>query len=162
VTVLRTGIIGGNHIRKILEKNNIPFNLEYFTRLGNEDTVMDCPGQLFRHYAPTIPAYIEHDGSENTVHQTLLKDFVVIGANGSLYEYNDKCRNYFDLGRSVIDIAKNIYTVLRLAEKVEGAKGIIISVKNLEEFADKDSDLDKAITDKLLRCSEGQRIKINK
>jgi len=64
------------------------------------------------------------------------------------------------LGSSIVDVAKNIYSVLRLAEKVSGAKGIIISVKNLDEFANEDSDLDKAITDKLLRCSEGHFIRI--
>jgi L-threonylcarbamoyladenylate synthase len=160
ITVLRTGIIGGNRIRKILQKNNIQFNLEYYTRLVNEDTAMDCPGQLFRHYAPIIPAYIEHEHAKNTVTHELLSDFVIIGAKGSLDVYMNKCKHYFDLGSTVIEIAKNIYTVLRLAEKVEGAKGIIISVKNLEECADIDSDLDKAITDKLLRCSEGQHITI--
>ena len=37
----------------------------------------------------------------------------------------------------------------------EFVSGIAAAGKKLEEFADKDSDLDKAITDKLLRCSEG-------
>jgi tRNA threonylcarbamoyl adenosine modification protein (Sua5/YciO/YrdC/YwlC family) len=155
VTVLRTGLVGGNRIKRILEAHNVTFDLEYYVRLGNDETAMDCPGQLFRHYAPTIPAYIENSDAHHTIDPTDLYNYVIIGANGSLNEFNDKCLIYYDLGASIVDVAKNIYSVLRLAEKVSGAKGIIISVKNLEEFADQDSDLDKAITDKLLRCSEG-------
>jgi hypothetical protein len=67
---------------------------------------------------------------------------------------------YYDLGSSVLDVAKNIYSILRLAEEEPGATSIVISVKNLNEFVDDESDLDKAITDKLLRCSEGHTIRI--
>ena len=162
VTVLRTGLVGGNRIKRILDAHNVPFHLEYYVRLGSdsEKIGMDCPGQLFRHYAPMIPAYIENFDARHTIDAMQLHDYVIIGANGSLKEYNDKCLIYYDLGASIVDVAKNIYSVLRLAEKVSGAKGIIISVKNLEEFADKESDLDKAITDKLLRCSEGHITRI--
>jgi L-threonylcarbamoyladenylate synthase len=162
VTVLRTGLVGGNRIKRILDAHNVPFHLEYYVRLGSdsEKTGMDCPGQLFRHYAPMIPAYIENFDARHTIDAMQLHDYVIIGANGSLNEFNDKCLIYYDLGASIVDVAKNIYSVLRLAEKVSGAKGIIISVKNLEEFADEDSDLDKAITDKLLRCSEGHIARI--
>jgi L-threonylcarbamoyladenylate synthase len=160
ITVLRTGIIGGNLIRKILQKNNIEFNLEYYTRVVDVDTAMDCPGQLFRHYAPNIPAYIEQENTQKTITQELLQGFVIIGANGSLANLKHKCLKYFDLGISIIDVAKNIYSLLRLAEQIEGAKGIIISVQKLDEFADKNSDLDMAIHDKLMRCSEGHSIRI--
>jgi L-threonylcarbamoyladenylate synthase len=160
ITILRTGIIGGNRIRKILEKNNIRFHLEYYTRLANEEMAMDCPGQLFRHYAPNIPAFIEQHDAKDVIPYKLLHDFVIIGANGSLGHFKQKCLKYLDLGISIIDVAKNIYSVLRIAESVHSAKGIIISVQNLEEFMDKDSDLDMAIHDKLMRCSEGNFIKI--
>jgi L-threonylcarbamoyladenylate synthase len=160
ITVLRTGIIGGNLIRKILQKNNIEFNLEYYTRVVDVDTAMDCPGQLFRHYAPNIPAFIEQSNTQKTITQELLHEFVIIGANGSLGDLKHKCLKYFDLGISIIDVAKNIYSILRLAEQIEGAKGIIISVQKLDEFTNKDSDLDMAIHDKLMRCSEGYSIKI--
>jgi L-threonylcarbamoyladenylate synthase len=159
VTVLRTGLVGGNRIKRILDAHNVAFDLEYYVRLGSlgndAATAMDCPGQLFRHYAPRIPAHIENSDAPHRIDPTELYNYVIIGANGSLNEFNDKCRVYYDLGATIVDVAKNIYSVLRLAENVSGAKGIIISVKNLEEFADEDSDLDKAITDKLLRCSEG-------
>lgn len=160
ITILRTGIIGGNRIRKILKEHNIPFELEYYTRLGNEESAMDCPGQLFRHYAPMIPAYIEQHDTKDVIRNGLLHNFVIIGANGSLGELKHRCLKYIDLGISILDVAKNIYSVLRLAERVDNAKGIIISVKNLDEFTDKDSDLDMAIHDKLMRCSEGHSIKI--
>ena len=160
ITVLRTGLIGGNRIRKILEKKNIKFNLDYYSRLGNEETAMDCPGQLFRHYAPNIPAYIEQNDATSSITHMELSNFVIIGANGSLHEFRNKCKAYFDLGSSIIEVAKNIYSILRLAEKIESAKGIIISVKTLDEFKDKDSDLDLAIHDKLLRCTEGHFIRI--
>lgn len=162
ITILRTGLVGGNKIKRILNAHKVPFHLEYYLRLGNDDEKigMDCPGQLFRHYAPMIPAYIENSDARHVINIMQLHDYVVIGANGSLHEFNDKCLIYYNLGASIVDVAKNIYSVLRLAEKVSGAKGIIISVKNLEEFAYEDSDLDKAITDKLLRCSEGHIARI--
>lgn len=163
VTVLRTGLIGGNLIKKILNSNNVAFDLEYYTRLSSTDEAtgaMDCPGQLFRHYAPNIPAYIEQQDATNKISEELLLDYIIIGANGSLHQFKNKCKAYFDLGTFVIDVAKNIYSVLRLAENVEGAKGIIISVKNLDECKNVYSDLNMAIHDKLLRCSEGQCIQI--
>lgn len=160
ITVLRTGFIGGKRVARILEDAGISFDLEYYERLATEETPMDCPGQLFRHYAPKIPAYVEDTQSLKKITLKKLKHVVVIGANGSLAEYSKKCLRYYDLGSSVLDVAKNIYSILRLAEEEPGATSIVISVKNLNEFLDDESDLDKAITDKLLRCSEGQTIRI--
>ena len=160
ITVLRTGFIGGKCVARILEAAGISFDLEYYERLATEETPMDCPGQLFRHYAPKIPAYVEDTQSLKKITLKELKRVVVIGANGSLAEYSKKCLRYYDLGSSVLDVAKNIYSILRLAEEELGAVSIVISVKNLNEFLDDESDLDKAITDKLLRCSEGQTIRI--
>lgn len=160
LTVLRTGYIGGKKVRHILEKNRFNVNLCYYERIANEETPMDCPGQLFRHYAPKISAYIENIESNRTIISDDLSYYVIIGANKSLSEYKYKCIKYYDLGDSVLDVAKNIYSILRLAELTDNAKGIIISVKNLNEYNDPDTDIDKAITDKLLRCSEGNTIKI--
>ena len=160
ITVLRTGFIGGKRITRILKNANISCILEYYDRLAKEDTPMDCPGQLFRHYAPKIPAYIEDDNSLQKISLKELNHMVLIGANGSLSELSKKCLRYYDLGVSVLDVAKNIYSILRLAEQEPFATRIIISVKNLKELDDKESDLDKAIKDKLLRCSEGQTIRI--
>lgn len=161
ITVLRTGFIGGKRIVRILKHANISCILEYYERLSKEDTPMDCPGQLFRHYAPKIPAYIEDIHSNKKITLKNLKHMVIIGANGSLVEFSKKCLCYYDLGVSVLDVAKNIYSILRLAEEEPFARNIIISIKNLKELNDKESDLDKAVRDKLLRCSEGQTVKID-
>jgi L-threonylcarbamoyladenylate synthase len=160
ITVLRSGFTGGNKIKRILETNGFHVNLEYYERIATEETPMDCPGQLFRHYAPKIPAFIESPLANTNITAAELSQFVIIGANQSLMEYQSRCARYYTLGDSIQDVAKNIYSVLRLAEKIEGAKGIIISVKNLCQYTDPDTDLDKAITDKLMRCSEGHLIKI--
>jgi L-threonylcarbamoyladenylate synthase len=160
LTVLRTGFIGGKKVMHILKKNRFNVNLCYYERIANEETPMDCPGQLFRHYAPRIPAYIENINSNRIIKSDELLNYVIIGANKSLLEYRSKCIKYYNLGESILDVAKNIYSVLRLAELIGNAKGIIISVKNLNEYNDPDTDIDKAITDKLLRCSEGNTIKI--
>jgi len=161
ITVLRTGFIGGKRIARILKEKDINFDLEYYVRLAKEDTVMDCPGQLFRHYAPKIPAYVEDSHSPKKISLKELKHMVIIGANGSLSEYSKKCLCYYDLGISVLDVAKNIYSMLRQAEEISSATSIIISVKNLTELDDDESDLDKAIKDKLLRCSEGHTVTIS-
>jgi L-threonylcarbamoyladenylate synthase len=160
ITVLRTGFIGGKRIARILKDSDISFDLEYYERLSKEDTPMDCPGQLFRHYAPKIQAYIEDIHSTKKISLKELKHMVIIGANGSLSEYSKKCLCYHDLGSSILDVAKNIYSILRLAEEEPHATSIIISIKKLKELEDHESDLDKAIKDKLLRCSEGQTVKI--
>jgi L-threonylcarbamoyladenylate synthase len=160
ITVLRTGFIGGKRIERILKTAGISSSLEYYERVETGDTPMDCPGQLFRHYAPKIPAYVEDNRSIRSITPQRLKHMVIIGANMSLIEFSKKCLKYYDLGSSIQDIAKNIYTILRLAEQEPGAIGIIISIKKLNGFDDNESDLDKAITDKLLRCSEGQTVKI--
>jgi L-threonylcarbamoyladenylate synthase len=162
ISILRTGIIGGNKIKKLLELNGIKFNIEYFERKCDESIAMDCPGQLFRHYAPIIPAYIEHKNSNLKVRCSSLKKYVIISANNSLIKYKDKCLKFLDLGSTLIEVAKNIYSILRLAEKCIGAIGIIVSIKNLDELKDEDTDIDLAIHDKLSRCSEGNFIKIIK
>lgn len=36
VTVLRTGLVGGNRIKRILDAHNVPFHLEYYVRLGSD------------------------------------------------------------------------------------------------------------------------------
>jgi len=123
---------------------------------------MDCPGQLFRHYAPIIPAFIERNYSNIIVRQSFIKKYVIISANNSLNEYKDICLKFLDLGCTLLDVAKNIYSILRLAEKCIGAIGIIISIKNLDYMKDIDSDIDLAIHDKLSRCTEGKFIKIIK
>jgi len=160
ITVLRTGFIGGKRIARILQTNGISFTLEYYERHATEELPMDCPGQLFRHYAPKIPAYIEDILSTHSISLKDLEQMVIIGANSSLIELSNKCLKYYNLGTTVLDVAKNIYSTLRLAEEEYGAIGIIISIKKLDEYIDIESDLDKAITDKLLRCSEGQTINI--
>jgi len=160
ITVLRTGFIGGTKIKRILETNGFHVNLEYYERITTDEMPMDCPGQLFRHYAPEIPAFIESPIANTNITTDELSQYVIIGANNSLLEYQSRCIRYYNLGSSILDVAKNIYSVLRLAEKIENAKGIIISVKNLSHYANPDTDLDKAITDKLMRCSEGHTVKI--
>ena len=161
LTVLRSGFIGGQFIKQTLEDNGYTVELIYYERVATEEEILDAPGQLFRHYAPNIKAFIHKYDSKNYLEANKLKNYVILGSNNSLYQYKDICLEYIDIGNNVFDVAKNLYDCLRKAEENLYATGIIISIELMYECIDNKTDIKIAILDKLIRCTEAKSIFIH-
>lgn len=158
LTVLRSGFIGGQSIKQTLEDNGFSVELIYYERVATDEEILDVPGQLFRHYAPNINAYVHDCNSKNYIETSKLKNYVILGSNKSLYQYKDTCLEYIDIGNNVFDVAKNLYDCLRKAEDNLSANGIIISIELMYECFDINTDIKIAILDKLMRCTEAKSI----
>jgi len=158
LTVLRSGFIGGQFIKQTLEDNGYTVELIYYERVATEEEILDAPGQLFRHYAPNIKAFIHNYDSKNYLEASKLKNYVILGSNNSLYQYKNICLEYIDIGNNVFDVAKNLYDCLRKAEENLYATGIIISIELMHECIDNKTDIKIAILDKLMRCTVAKSI----
>lgn len=146
VHILRPGKITPEDIEKL--------GLEVFIEkqiLGeyNKNEKVMSPGIKYKHYAPTTKCVLVYSQDENTLVQTINKNIegknsVVIGKTSNLEKYN---ANYkLDMGETLEQISKNIFTLLRKADKY---KCDIIAVEGV-----KAEGLGLAIMNRLLRaCS---------
>ena len=158
VTIVRPGMIGGSQIMEVLCNHITSASLSYLHRTVSSDEYQEAPGGLFRHYAPDIPAFIHVKNAAKHFCKQELANYIILSANGSLRELKRDCIAFLHLGCTIHDVAKNLYSMLRTAESVPGAVGIIISIINIPVDND---DVMKAIQDKLIRCSEGVNVCIH-
>lgn len=146
VHILRPGKITPEDIEKL--------GLEVFIEkqiLGeyNKNEKVMSPGIKYKHYAPTTKCVLVYSEDENKLIETINnnivgKNSVVICKTSNLEKYN---ANYkLDMGETLEEISKNIFTLLRKADKY---KCDIIAVEGV-----KAEGLGLAIMNRLLRaCS---------
>lgn len=120
-----------------------------------EEKVMS-PGMKYRHYAPNTKCLLIY--SENTERLIdkineeieLEKDVLVMGRSSNLSKYNTK--NKLDMGESLEEISKNIFTLLRKVDKYDVNLVIIEGVKK--------EGLGLAIMNRLIRACEHNYVEI--
>lgn len=120
-----------------------------------EEKVMS-PGMKYRHYAPNTKCLLVYSDDENKLVERineeikLEKNVLVLGRTNNLYKY--KTDNKLDMGDSLEDISKNIFTLLRKVDKYNVDLVIIEGVKR--------EGLGLAIMNRLIRACEHNYIEI--
>ncbi len=121
-----------------------------------EEKVMS-PGMKYRHYAPNTKCLLVYSEDENKLVEKinevieLEKNVLVLGRTSNLNKYNTE--NKLDMGDSLEDISKNIFTLLRKVDKYNVDLVIIEGVKR--------EGLGLAIMNRLIRACEHNYIEAN-
>mmetsp|Transcript_8220 Transcript_8220/g.12186 ORF Transcript_8220/g.12186 Transcript_8220/m.12186 type:complete len:399 (-) Transcript_8220:1891-3087(-) len=123
------------------------------TKMGQQ-----APGQMITHYAPDIQTLMyssdKIEVKEKNTNGISISECVFIDYNQHFFgKYSEKCKKYFLLSKSddMKDVARHLFKTLRAAEKIEGAKYII--VPNLSTI---DKEFAKACHDRLFRSASGR------
>lgn len=120
-----------------------------------EEKVMS-PGMKYRHYAPNTKCLLVYSDDNNKLVDKineeieLYKNVLVLGKTSNLDKY--KIDNKLDMGESLEDISKNIFTLLRKVDKYKVDLVIIEGVKK--------EGLGLAIMNRLIRACEHNYIEI--
>lgn len=120
-----------------------------------EEKVMS-PGMKYRHYAPNTKCLLVYSDDKNKLVERineeikLDKNVLVLGRTNNLDKY--KTDNKLDMGDSLEDISKNIFTLLRKVDKYNVDLVIIEGVKR--------DGLGLAIMNRLIRACEHNYIEI--
>ena len=114
------------------------------------------PGMKYRHYAPNTKCLLIYsDNKENLVDRInkeieLEKNVLVLGKTSNLEKY--KTDNKLDMGESLEEISKNIFTLLRKVDSYQADLVIIEGVKK--------EGLGLAIMNRLIRACEHNYIEL--
>ena len=114
------------------------------------------PGMKYRHYAPNTKCLLIYsDNKENLVDRInkeieLEKNVLVLGRTSNLEKY--KTDNKLDMGESLEEISKNIFTLLRKVDSYNSDLVIIEGVKK--------EGLGLAIMNRLIRACDHNYIEI--
>ncbi len=139
-TILRPGKITPNDIKNITGKVNIDKHVFINTK---ENDSVESPGMKYKHYAPTTPCILIYGKTDqdyiDLINKYKEEKTTIIGFN----EHKDYFKDYifYNLGNKndLDEIAKNIFTLLRKADKdnsnliiIEGVKkeGLGIAIMN--------------------------------
>lgn len=121
-----------------------------------EEKVMS-PGMKYRHYAPNTKCLLVYSDDKNKLVERineeikLDKNVLVLGRTNNLDKY--KTDNKLDMGDSLEDISKNIFTLLRKVDKYNVDLVIIEGVKR--------EGLGLAIMNRLIRACEHNYIEVD-
>lgn len=112
------------------------------------------PGMKYRHYAPNTKCLLIYSDSNDKlvdrINQELEKNVLVLGRTSNLEKYNTE--NKLDMGDSLEEISKNIFTLLRKVDSYNVDLVIIEGVKK--------EGLGLAIMNRLIRACEHNYIEI--
>ena len=114
------------------------------------------PGMKYRHYAPKTKCLLVYsDDNDKLVEKineqlSLEKNTLVLGRTNNLNKYNTK--NKLDMGDSLEEISKNIFTLLRKIDSYKVDLAIIEGVKK--------EGLGLAIMNRLIRACEHNYIEV--
>lgn len=155
IQILRMGAISPDELKSFLEtSDNCSYSVEIFKKVNQspnqvnptlnkdhnssdkKDFELDqeAPGQFIKHYSPKLDTFIlDEDETENILKISKLSspsEIVFIDYAKLLFKkFSDyKFTNFFELSEksSPEEVMLNLYDYLRAAEKVEGAKVIVL------------------------------------
>lgn len=154
VHILRPGKI----TKEDIESLRIPVIIEkqIMEECDPNEKVMS-PGMKYRHYAPNTKCMLVYSNDNNKLVDKineeieLEKNVLVLGRTSNLSKY--KTENKLDMGESLEDISKNIFTLLRKVDKYKVKLVIIEGVKK--------EGLGLAIMNRLIRACEHNYIEVS-
>ena len=153
VHILRPGKITIEDIKKL--GIEIVVEKQVMEECKPQEKVMS-PGMKYRHYAPKTKCLLVYsDDNDKLVEKineqlSLRKNILVLGRTSNLSKYNTK--NKLDMGDSLEEISKNIFTLLRKIDSYKVDLAIIEGVKK--------EGLGLAIMNRLIRACEHNYIEI--
>ena len=173
ITILRKGAISPAAIASNLRLANADWTVEELMKYAeatadtpvtvvNESEPQVAPGQLLRHYAPDVEAYLVpvsrylKEGDIDLTDGTVVIDF---GASMDWCKGKSQVCGYRDLSvqGSAVEAAKCLFDALRWAETVEGAARILLV--QCPPFHD--DDMGAAVNDRLYRACSGRYVALN-
>lgn len=99
-----------------------------FSKIDNNEEV-ESPGMKYRHYAPTAKCVLVcGDKKIDKINELVTKKAIVIGNEENKLKINTN--NFFSYGKTLEDISKNIFTLLR---KVDLLNPELIIVEGVEK-----------------------------
>lgn len=145
IKILRPGKITKEQLEKIASEVNVDKNVLGQVQKGD---IVASPGMKYKHYAPNKKCIMVYSEDSNKmikkINELTNKNVLVLARN----EHFDKyiAENKWNMGKTLDDVAKNIFTFLRKADKEKIDLIIIEGVGN--------KGLGLAITNRLIRaCS---------
>ena len=153
VHILRPGKITKEDIEKLGIK--VKVEKQVMQEYKKEDKVMS-PGMKYRHYAPSTKCLLIYSENEDKLIERINKEIeleknvLVLGKTSNLDKYNTK--NKLDMGESLEEISKNIFTLLR---KVDKYKVDLVIIEGVES-----KGLGLAIMNRLIRACEHNYIEV--
>lgn len=154
VHILRPGKI----TKEDIESLRIPVIIEkQIMEECNPNEKVMSPGMKYRHYAPNTKCLLVYSNDNNKLVDKineeieLEKNVLVLGRTSNLSKY--KTENKLDMGESLEDISKNIFTLLRKVDKYNVNLVIIEGVKK--------EGLGLAIMNRLIRACEHNYIEVS-
>lgn len=153
VHILRPGQITVEDIKKL--GIDVVIEKQIMEECEPQEKVMS-PGMKYRHYAPNTKCLLVYSEDNNKLVNKINeqiqseKDVLVLGRTSNLDKYNTE--NKLDMGESLEEISKNIFTLLRKVDKYNVNLVIIEGVKK--------EGLGLAIMNRLIRACEHNYIEI--
>ncbi len=147
VHILRPGKITKEDIEKIGIKTIVEKHI--LEEIKDNETVMS-PGMKYRHYAPNTKCVLVYsENEENLINKIneIIKDqenCLIMCKSKNLIRYNAK--NKIEMGNSLEEISKNIFTILR---KVDSYNVDLVVIEGVEK-----TELGLAIMNRLIRACE--------
>lgn len=151
--ILRPGKITVEDIEKL--GIEVVVEKQIMEECNPEEKVMS-PGMKYRHYAPNTKCLLVYSDNENKLVEKineeieLYKNVLILGRTSNLDKY--KTDNKLDMGESLEEVSKNIFTLLRKVDKYNVNLVIIEGVKK--------EGLGLAIMNRLIRACEHNYVEI--
>ncbi|KAB8030929.1 L-threonylcarbamoyladenylate synthase [Fluviispira multicolorata] len=171
ISLLRPGAISSLQIKNALNEAHINFTFHVIKReikltdlqkANKNEMSLDAPGQLLTHYAPSIEAFIMGQPKVNNetvqnFEKSLLKSAVIIDFSQKNKNLSSHCLKYLDLSSqgNCDEASHNLFSCLRMAENIEGAKYILLPDLNFEN-----NEKILAVFDRIFRAASGKYIQI--
>ena len=152
IEILRPGKITLDELESVA--NEVEVNKNVFERVI--DKLVASPGMKYRHYAPNTKCILVYSKDKekmiNKINEIAnsYKNVIVLGTEQNLKNYIAK--NKLNMGTTLEDVGKNIFTLLRKADKYKADLVIIEGVGK--------KGLGLAITNRLIRACEYNYIEI--
>ena len=152
IEILRPGKITLEELESVA--NEVEVNKNVFERVI--DKPVASPGMKYRHYAPNTKCILVYSKDKekmiNKINEIAnsYKNVIVLGTEQNLKNYIAK--NKLNMGTTLEDVGKNIFTLLRKADKYKADLVIIEGVGK--------KGLGLAITNRLIRACEYNYIEI--
>ncbi len=153
VHILRPGKITKEDMQKL--GIDVVIEKQIMEECSPNEKVMS-PGMKYRHYAPNTKCLLVYSDNEKELIEEINKQIknssnvLVLGRTNHLEKYNTN--NKLDMGESLEDISKNIFTLLRKVDSYNANLVIIEGVKK--------EGLGLAIMNRLIRACEHNYIEI--
>jgi len=159
IEILRPGKITKEQLQEVTTKVELDKHI-----LGEveKDEIVESPGMKYRHYAPNTKCMLVYSQDEKEMIQKIneitknlqqeQKKVLILGKKENLKEYI--AENKWNMGQTLEEIAKNIFTLLR---KVDKASADLVIIEGVGE-----QGLGLAITNRLIRACSHNYINLSK